>query len=880
MSLCRLFNNTHQTSDITSSAFFSGYADQPQLVQPPPLTDDKVMSAIQTKHQDERPSRKLKSENRLYDFLTRSRSRSRSKNEPPSVRQSTMPDNPSKSRTSRRTQLDTAADSPGSKPPSRIQSRPLSSTTTATNTTVTPGTPKPKNQQQQQHQPRPSTGAVLPPKSTFGGTPPRPTTPKLSGARQKLQDFFSIPLGRKSSRSRSRSRPSSPRASLDIPPLPTSGIDDDPTPRPRKSYIPQPRPSQTPSPTPGPKVLRVTNATTTSSSTGSTAASIKITKLFSSNTPEPALPKRPTTSGGPPILPPLPSFVSAPIKRVTSLHRRSSVKDPTEPPTQSGLAPPKIITHTPPSPARDPGGNSSKGINGNASGSGTHPPLTAARQGYHATKGSLDSGYRYRGATMGVVNEEANSAQLSSAGHYKGKHREGAISAGVHDSTLSQIPTPRTGLKMSKTTRATKHGSFDFERPGWGTTAIQRTGSNGTTATANSTWSKNSESANIEKERESTYGPGLAGVGTLQREVSMKRAQEREEMLKLKEKRRQVHGTPLEKEKERAREKHRDRERPPTASQRTTPGSTPSGSEHLHGSSSAATGKTSSMSKATGRRGLLYGGTERKTASGSGVTRLIGLMPSQHGPFSFEPPVPSPTRSTGTASTGTAHEVILSNSWTNKAEKERERVRDEKERLTTRKTTNGLSKRIGDRAPVPVPTVPAHLSNGNAGHRSGTKGRSLDLGLGLSWAPNKVREEALLPSSGFFSRSLSGSSGGHRNISRTASGSTTATGRSATVTMDRSASGNGNGRYRDEGVDAITDVERSKLGKEVAEMFKTALHPEDYRLFRTYVHQFDAHEIPFDGPMGIVSLVENLLVSAPHLGEDGKRRLLDNLAVA
>ena len=40
-------------------------------------------------------------------------------------------------------------------------------------------------------------------------------------------------------------------------------------------------------------------------------------------------------------------------------------------------------------------------------------------------------------------------------------------------------------------------------------------------------------------------------------------------------------------------------------------------------------------------------------------------------------------------------------------------------------------------------------------------------------------------------------------------------------------------------------------------------------------HQFDANQMPFDGPTGIVSLVEHLLASAPHLGDEGKRALLD-----
>ena len=42
------------------------------------------------------------------------------------------------------------------------------------------------------------------------------------------------------------------------------------------------------------------------------------------------------------------------------------------------------------------------------------------------------------------------------------------------------------------------------------------------------------------------------------------------------------------------------------------------------------------------------------------------------------------------------------------------------------------------------------------------------------------------------------------------------------------------------------------------------------------VHRFDAHDIPFDGPNGIVAQVERLLRTAPDLSEDGKKRLLDS----
>jgi hypothetical protein len=108
----------------------------------------------------------------------------------------------------------------------------------------------------------------------------------------------------------------------------------------------------------------------------------------------------------------------------------------------------------------------------------------------------------------------------------------------------------------------------------------------------------------------------------------------------------------------------------------------------------------------------------------------------------------------------------------------------------------------------------------NVGHRSGTKGRSLDLGLGLAWAPSKVREDALLPSSTFFARSWSNSSS-----NRSRSGST-ATGVSSSTT------GNGSGRSKKGLTDQDPDLQRSKMGKEVAELFKHAVDPQGYAAFR------------------------------------------------
>jgi hypothetical protein len=153
--------------------------------------------------------------------------------------------------------------STGTKPVSRLQSRPLSSAT------ITPSTPKPKK--------RPQTH--VPPVPVFDNThstSSTATTPKPSAARQKLQDLFRIPLRRKStSRSRSRSRPSSPQLSLaDVPPLPTKD-DTDTTPKPQRSSSPHIY-QRTPSPT-TPRPLRVTNATP---SLASSAPSLKLPKFF------------------------------------------------------------------------------------------------------------------------------------------------------------------------------------------------------------------------------------------------------------------------------------------------------------------------------------------------------------------------------------------------------------------------------------------------------------------------------------------------------------------------------------------------------------------------------------------------------------------------
>lgn len=144
----------------------------------------------------------------LYNFLHPSRSRSRSgsrsrggaRSPTPPIPDEPLPQHPrslSFSEAERPTSSVMSTPSSaktaraGAKPTSRIPSRPLSSTTTATNTTITPRTPtqtKPKSRIFDHN----TNGRRENPATS------RPPSPKPSAARQKLHNFFGLPLrGRK-----------------------------------------------------------------------------------------------------------------------------------------------------------------------------------------------------------------------------------------------------------------------------------------------------------------------------------------------------------------------------------------------------------------------------------------------------------------------------------------------------------------------------------------------------------------------------------------------------------------------------------------------------------------------------------------------------------
>ncbi|KAI0082401.1 hypothetical protein K474DRAFT_1585528 [Panus rudis PR-1116 ss-1] len=131
--------------------------------------------------------------------------------------------------------------------------------------------------------------------------------------------------------------------------------------------------------------------------------------------------------------------------------------------------------------------------------------------------------------------------------------------------------------------------------------------------------------------------------------------------------------------------------------------------------------------------------------------------------------------------------------------------------------------------------------------RVGAKGRSLDLGIGLTWAPSTVKEEAVLAYG-------AGRPGG---------------GISASTSRARA-------RWRGGWVDEDGRLGASDPGgSDVAEAFKEALGEAAYVTFKNYVHRFDADAIPLDGPYGLISHVKRLLDEANSLGEREKRALID-----
>ncbi|KAJ7752728.1 hypothetical protein DFH07DRAFT_516569 [Mycena maculata] len=349
--------------------------------------------------------------------------------------------------------------------------------------------------------------------------------------------------------------------------------------------------------------------------------------------------------------------------------------------------------------------------------------------------------------------------------------------------SVSIMPTATVAKSTIGTASGRKHGSFDFERPGWGPGAVKGAASSLGTGSRARRDPMRGASGSVDGRAERGTGAGLAGVGAARLYTSTSAAH------------RTVRVVP-----------------PPTPPEQLQPDHT-GGSTSTSVSQSQAAG-TSSWGRSTGKR-LSAGLTKLTNGLGLGKSSksTIGVgKERQHGKFAFEPPVPA-------VPTSVRREQSIDSQRSR--ERERQWEREERERRMKPPLSGN-----GHNASHSTSSTSSTHTGVSAGHRSGTKGRSLDLGLGLAWAPTKVREDAVMPESS-FGRSLSAS-------------------------------------------------RREQQGKEIADVFRNTLDEDGYRSFKKYVHRFDAHEIPFDGPTGIVTRVERLLRKVQHIDDSERARLLDS----
>ncbi|KAF7301880.1 hypothetical protein MIND_00753900 [Mycena indigotica] len=376
--------------------------------------------------------------------------------------------------------------------------------------------------------------------------------------------------------------------------------------------------------------------------------------------------------------------------------------------------------------------------------------------------------------------KEGDNGELDAKHSASGHSRHVTVRSTIDAEPSSPMPagtTTTTTAKSSLSTAASrKHGSFDFERPGWGSLAGKGASTSLGIGSRTRREAIGRDSSVDESGRIRTTGAGLAGVGSARFYASTSAASNR--------------------------------------NVRLVPPPTPPELEPSHTGNSASTSAsrtnvgTSSWGRSTGKR-LSAGFSKLTTGLGLGGKSVLSKTSTanvgkerHHGKFPFEPPVSSPTMVARQLSLDSQHD--------------RERV--------SRPLSPGSK---GHNASHSTSSTTSSTHTGvSAGHRSGTKGRSLDLGLGLAWAPTRVREDAVMPESS-FGRSLSAS-------------------------------------------------RRERRGKEIAEEFRQVLDDDGFKAFKKYVHRFDNNEIPFDGPTGIVARVERLLRKARQLDDDERSRLLDN----
>ncbi|KAK1231833.1 hypothetical protein PQX77_005047 [Marasmius sp. AFHP31] len=803
-------------SDQPTSLVLSDYADISN-------NDDKMYTASQPRD-DERSTNRVR-----YTSRSRSRSKQSSSNNDVHVQstesaQEYTSGSESHSRestwSSRTSDRGRSSHRSSAKPSTILPSRPLSSTTTATNATVTPPTPKGKKRMAQM-------STALPPSSlsetSHENSHPNPSTsspePALkarSSTRRKLRNIFGI-HSRKSSMSSSRgtspSRSHHPsiQQPTEIPPLPPYPSLDTFASHPShftSAQSPDPVSSSRPhSPSPQSQSHHDPLTSSVSTTASSTSKIDHFTKFFSSGTRSRPLlhPHRTSTT----------SLSTPPSSSDSIIHTVSSPKHKRASTSASDINAPHIHSSQNHKPMRN-GLLPKAAANGEASGSNGQTTGSISRHSHSQTpvtnpssrssttspprlshrKDSADSGYRYRPLVM--VDEERERESLDNPGP-KGKGKELVDSnttsrAGKRRGSESSDPRPtprsRNGGQYPASSkapkqvsiRATKHGSFDFERPSWAI-GISRSLSGGGQPRPNDESSGNGRAKG-------------AGDGRLEQPE-----------------RRENGGTAVSGSFEAwKRQRPTQQQTPPSTSKGTRPHQ-----DETPTPTTSGKGQSSSLGKSAGKRAL-----------GSGVTRLVGLA---HGPFSFEPAVPSPTYSQTSASTAHGHG----------GDTERE-GRDKRKRPKEAAKEGDLLRSTSTKSKATEPDSILTTTSGSS--RYGPRGRSLDLGLGLSWAPTKVREDVLLPAGSFVS-GKSRSAPSRKGLAQ---------------------------RHVE-----FQDQERTKVGQEIAEVFKKVLDEDAYIAFKHYVHQFDAHEIPFDGPSGIIAKTERLLGKASTLGPEDQQNLVNKL---
>ncbi|KAH8830404.1 hypothetical protein DL96DRAFT_940844 [Flagelloscypha sp. PMI_526] len=379
--------------------------------------------------------------------------------------------------------------------------------------------------------------------------------------------------------------------------------------------------------------------------------------------------------------------------------------------------------------------------------------------------GGLDRSTSVR--KMSVVDEEGRLSEAALAGHEQQgsssrrrqpRDRETSGNSRANSSTQNiatehhRHPHTHSQYSSSSKIRSTKHGSFDFERPGW--------------------WSSHA----------SAYQPApIAPELDMRRSVSLREQQDQR--------------TP--------RESHHSR--------------TASGPNEVGGSLGRHSGRRRGTDGSTSGGKANNGQTEKKKTKRNslrlgleaGFAKLKGGF-TGHGPFSFEPPVTKPSDSPRASLSHDQDPQSLQNGAPGR-------------RHRPQGSSSGPS---------------AYPAQANFVRPPRPKGRSLDLGIGLSWAPQTLREDRLLPGSHLLP---DGRSSPHSTAEE----------------------------------DPANIAEQKIVGEEIAQIFRKALDERGYAAFKEYIRRFDAHELPFDGPKGIIARVERLLSRrAPGLASDGQAQLL------